>query len=53
MVRDNGKGFNPDIPTERNGLKNLNKRTELLDGKLSIITDRGSGTIVELLCPIR
>ncbi|HKP32294.1 MAG TPA: two-component regulator propeller domain-containing protein [Chitinophagaceae bacterium] len=53
LVRDNGKGFDPDVPTERNGLKNLNKRTELLDGKLVIATSQGNGTTVELVCPIR
>jgi len=53
IVKDDGLGFDNEIVTERNGLKNLQKRAEMLDGKLSITSSYGKGTTVELVCPIR
>ncbi len=43
-VMDNGKGFDPNAPTERNGVKNIHARTALLHGKLYLQTSQGSGT---------
>jgi signal transduction histidine kinase len=51
-VSDDGNGFNPTTPTQRNGVKNMYKRAESLNGRLSI--DSGaSGTTLELQCHVK
>ena len=52
-VDDNGKGFDPTTPTQRNGLKNMQERAVLLAGKLRIDTMKGRGTSLVFECPIR
>lgn len=44
-IRDNGIGFNPEIITKGNGLKNMHSRAENMGGQLSIITDHQATTI--------
>lgn len=44
-IRDNGIGFNPEIITKGNGLKNMHSRAENMGGELSIITDHQGTTI--------
>jgi ligand-binding sensor domain-containing protein len=51
-VKDNGKGFNPEVPSGRNGLKNLHKRAATVGGTL-YLTSGDSGTQVRFSCPIR
>lgn len=56
-VEDNGVGFNLEDPelqsTQRgNGLRNMQKRAEHINGKLMITSAPGQGTTVELLIPI-
>ena len=53
QVHDNGKGFDPDIPTHRNGLKNMKERATLLAGELKITTRKDQGTSLAFECPIR
>jgi signal transduction histidine kinase len=52
VVRDNGVGFDPLAPSERNGLRNLKKRAESLRGRLSIDSAPGAGTTVRLEFPV-
>jgi signal transduction histidine kinase len=52
MIRDNGKGFNIDQPTHRNGLKNLQERVKKWNGKLSIRSARDEGTTIIISIPV-
>lgn len=52
-VKDNGKGFEPGTAgKQRNGLGNMQKRADLLHGKLTIDTAPGQGTQVQLQVPM-
>lgn len=44
VVEDNGKGFDPQLSTSRNGVKNIHARAEALDGTLNLDTCDGGGT---------
>ncbi len=50
-VRDSGKGFNPDLVRQGNGLKNMSARAAQLKGQLSITSD-ARGTSVLLVCNV-
>ena len=50
---DNGKGFDKSISNQRNGLKNMKERADLLGGALRIDTKKGQGTEIVFECPIR
>lgn len=45
IIKENGKGFDPFAPHNGNGLLNIRKRIEELDGKLEIISEAGKGTV--------
>jgi len=47
-IRDDGKGFNPDIVKKGNGLYNMHKRTEAIKGDLGIHSKPDEGTEVVL-----
>ncbi|HTF28748.1 MAG TPA: triple tyrosine motif-containing protein, partial [Flavitalea sp.] len=49
IIRDDGKGFDH-IPIKKggNGLKNMQHRARLLNGKISITSEGGTGTTVHL-----
>lgn len=47
-ITDNGKGFDINEPGNRNGLKNMQKRSDAIQGKLEIRTGPGRGTSVLL-----
>ena len=47
-ITDNGKGFDPDKPTSRNGLRNMKKRAGQIGGILTIRSQTGSGTEILL-----
>jgi len=51
-IKDDGKGFEPSVITDRNGLKNIRFRVEKWKGVLSVITAPGSGTDVEIIIPL-
>jgi ligand-binding sensor domain-containing protein/two-component sensor histidine kinase len=53
LVQDNGKGFDTNIVSNRNGLRNMRKRAEELNGHLSIKSQKNEGSIVILELPIR
>jgi signal transduction histidine kinase/ligand-binding sensor domain-containing protein len=52
VVKDNGKGFNLKEESDGNGLGNMGKRTDHMNGKLSIQSREGSGTTVTVTIPI-
>jgi two-component system NarL family sensor kinase len=53
IVKDDGKGFNPDnIPPGRFGLLGLNERARLLGGKFQINSQPGAGTRIEVRIPL-
>ncbi|MFC7394671.1 sensor histidine kinase [Scopulibacillus cellulosilyticus] len=54
LVRDNGKGFNPDQKKKENtfGLIGMKERVELLEGKMAIKSSVKSGTLIVIQIPI-
>ena len=52
MIRDDGKGFNIEETTHRNGLKNLKTRVEKWKGKLQIASRPGAGSLIEIIMPV-
>lgn len=55
-ITDNGVGFNTGFDLQEsvrgNGLRNMRKRAEAMNGSLQIISARESGTSVELQIPL-
>jgi signal transduction histidine kinase len=51
-IKDDGKGFDDSVVTNRNGLKNIRSRTEKWKGTASIKTAPGSGTLIEIIIPL-
>jgi len=49
IIADDGKGFDANNITTGNGLSNLHKRAEEIQGKLSVETSPGEGTTIRLL----
>ena len=52
VVRDNGKGFNPESVTRGHGLNNLRRRANALKARLNIESSPGKGTTVEFEAPL-
>jgi two-component sensor histidine kinase len=52
LIEDDGIGFDPDQPSDRNGLQNLKDRANHLRGELEIQSNQGVGTRVMLDFPI-
>ena len=56
VIADNGKGFATNIASGNgrvdggNGLKNMKKRAEVLNGEISLQSNEKDGTIVTLIC---
>jgi signal transduction histidine kinase len=48
MIRDNGKGFDVNKPSQGNGLKNMIRRAEEIGAKLVIDSFPGNGTTIQL-----
>jgi signal transduction histidine kinase/ligand-binding sensor domain-containing protein len=51
-VEDNGKGFDPESPTTRNGLKNMKRRASQIHAQIDISSNIGKGSIVKLIVKI-
>lgn len=47
VVRDDGAGFDPELPREGFGLTGMRERVGLCDGTLAIVSSPGGGTTVE------
>jgi signal transduction histidine kinase len=52
IIRDDGKGFDPGATTHRNGLNNLKKRVEKWKGRISIHSESGKGSVIEIIMPV-
>jgi ligand-binding sensor domain-containing protein/two-component sensor histidine kinase len=53
QIKDDGKGFNTDHITHRNGLKNLRSRVEKWFGKIKIQSEENKGTTIEIRIPLK
>jgi len=53
-VKDNGRGFDPSrvAAYEGHGLRNMEARTRLLGGRLSVESEPGKGAVVKVTVPI-
>ena len=51
-VVDDGRGFDPKSVVRGNGLENMNKRTEELDGSVTIESVPGDGTSITVTLPV-
>lgn len=49
QVKDDGKGFDPKMETNRNGLKNMKNRANNLNGNLIFESEIGKGTSIQLI----
>jgi signal transduction histidine kinase len=52
-VRDNGRGFDPELSYKGMGLRNLRRRAEEAGGDLAIDSSPGKGTRVRVRLPLR
>jgi len=48
VVRDNGRGFDPEVRPPGQGLENIRKRTESFGGILILETSIGEGTTIRI-----
>lgn len=51
-IKDDGKGFEPSVITNSNGLKNIRTRTEKWKGSTTIEATPGNGTLIEIIIPL-
>jgi signal transduction histidine kinase len=51
-IKDDGIGFNTNVLTHRNGIKNIHNRMEKWDGDVSIKSAPGSGTQIKVRFPV-
>lgn len=49
LIQDDGKGFNPSMETNRNGIKNMKNRANQLHGNLIIESEIEKGTSIKLV----
>jgi signal transduction histidine kinase len=47
-VHDNGKGFDPKIKTDGMGIENIRNRIETHNGKMTLYSEQGKGTEVNV-----
>jgi signal transduction histidine kinase len=52
IVTDNGIGFDPNTPTDRNGLRNLQDRARILKARIDIRSSHGEGTCISIVLPV-
>jgi len=48
VITDNGKGFDPNAPSSRNGLKNMQKRAAAVNAFVHVSAQHGKGTVTRL-----
>jgi signal transduction histidine kinase len=51
-ISDNGKGFDRDSISNPNGLHNMAKRAEMLNGTFDIDTEKGKGSSIKIKIPL-
>jgi signal transduction histidine kinase len=47
-IKDNGKGFNTKVNSQRNGVRNMHERASSMKAILSIESNENSGTVISL-----
>jgi ligand-binding sensor domain-containing protein len=52
-ICDDGKGFDPDAPTSRNGIKNMKVRASQINSEIEIRSATGKGTQILLLVSLK
>lgn len=52
QINDNGKGFDKDQPTHRNGLKNIQQRIQKWGGTCTVQSSPGNGAILNINLPV-
>lgn len=52
LLSDNGKGFDPSHGHSGNGLRNMKERAKDMNGTLTIQSDEGRGTVIDLKVPL-
>ncbi|SOE20450.1 Histidine kinase [Spirosomataceae bacterium TFI 002] len=50
ILKDDGKGFDTTLATEGNGLRNYRERAEESEFDITIVSKKGEGTVLELVC---
>lgn len=53
LIKDNGKGFDPEKLTNRNGLKNIKSRASQIGADIQIISSYGNGTQINFNVPLK
>ncbi|MDB5201339.1 MAG: hypothetical protein JWQ27_748 [Ferruginibacter sp.] len=51
-IKDDGKGFESSVLTNRNGLRNIYSRTAKWKGSTKLTTAQGKGTLMEIVLPV-
>jgi signal transduction histidine kinase len=52
-ISDDGKGFNPEALTSRNGIKNMKLRATQINSAIEIKSAPGKGTRITLLVKLK
>lgn len=52
QVKDNGKGFDQETVKNANGLLNMSKRAQMLNGYLDIKSEKGTGSTITIKIPL-
>jgi anti-sigma regulatory factor (Ser/Thr protein kinase) len=51
QIKDDGKGFNPDEVTDRNGIRNIKSRIHKWKGKIKIFAEDNKGSLIIIHLP--
>lgn len=52
IIKDNGKGFDPNDKKEGYGMRSINERVKILGGRYAIESSPGAGTVIKINIPI-
>lgn len=52
-IEDNGKGFSKDKTSKGLGIENMKTRIEYLNGKMTIDSSEGAGTVIAVVVPLK
>jgi signal transduction histidine kinase len=53
LIKDNGVGFDVSKADGGNGLGNMQKRADAVNGKIKIVSKPGEGAVVRLTMPVQ
>ena len=49
LLKDNGRGFDPQLESHGNGVKNMMNRSKKIGGKFTINSEIGIGTVIKYI----